>query len=631
MNCSPGLQEELEALRQRVHFLEQEQKRHIDLEAALQESENRFKSLFLGMTEGVSLHEMVYDTNGKPINYRITNFNVQYEKILNIKRADFQGKLGTEAYGTATPPYLAEFGQVAETGIPFTFETFFPPLGKHFFISVAPFGKGRFATIFFDVTAQKSLEKALKEKILALTTPLALSTTWAMEDLFDMDEIQIIQDAFAAATGVASVITTPDGKPLTRPSNFSRLCSEIIRQSPKGCANCYASDAALGRVHPDGPVMQPCLSGGLWDGGTSIQVGDCHVANWLIGQILDEDVEEEKMVAYAREIEVDPEVFRTALREVTRMPKERFADICQALFLIARQLSRLAYQNIQQAQHLHEQDIVKERIKQLNEDLIIKNHEMENIVYVASHDLRSPLVNIIGFSEKLGKLQQTLIHDLDFELIPEAKREGLRTLLQDKVPRALHFIQAGAGKIDSLINGLLSFSRVGRIPLSFVTLNMNEVLNSVVQALTFQIQECQAQISIDTLPPCRGDTTQLNQAFTNLIDNALKYRDPHKPLLVDITGHPEGDFIEYQVSDTGPGIQVEHQPKIWELFHRLDPQHTPPGEGLGLTLVKKIIERHGGKIWVFSTPGQGTTFFIRLPRPLTENTTTSEEPHEPHG
>src|SRR5664279_3360716 len=121
------------------------------------------------------------------------------------------------------------------------------------------------------------------------------------EALFNLEEIQRIQDEFAAATGVASIITDPAGTPLTAPSNFTYLCSDIIRKTEQGCSNCFKSDAAIGRYHPEGPILQPCLSGGLWDAGASITVGGYHIANWLIGQVRNETQSEESMRSYARE------------------------------------------------------------------------------------------------------------------------------------------------------------------------------------------------------------------------------------------------------------------------------------------------------------------------------------------
>ncbi len=176
------------------------------------------------------------------------------------------------------------------------------------------------------------------------------------EDMFDLDDIQRLQDEFADATGVASLVTRPDGTPLTRPSNFTRLCSRIIRSTEKGCANCFRSDAALGRLCLEGPTIQPCLSGGLWDAGAGISVGGKHVANWLIGQVRDESQSEESIRAYAREIGADEEEAAAAFREVPSMSRDRFQKIARMLFTFATQLSELVYQNARQTLFIAEKN-----------------------------------------------------------------------------------------------------------------------------------------------------------------------------------------------------------------------------------------------------------------------------------
>lgn len=165
-------------------------------------------------------------------------------------------------------------------------------------------------------------------------------------DLFELDEIQALQDAFASATGVASIITTPEGEPLTRPSNFCRLCSEIIRKTERGRANCRRSDMVLGRWNPRGATVQPCLSSGLWDAGASISVDGRHIANWLIGQVRNERVDKEKALEYARDIGADEVEFVRAFEEVTVMSVNRFKEVARALFLLANQMSWIAYQNL---------------------------------------------------------------------------------------------------------------------------------------------------------------------------------------------------------------------------------------------------------------------------------------------
>jgi PAS domain S-box-containing protein len=177
--------------------------------------------------------------------------------------------------------------------------------------------------IYEDITERKRMEEALEKRMLALTKPLDDPEGVDFMDLFNVHDLQRLQDEFALATGVASIITHPDGRPITAPSNFCRLCSEIIRQTEKGRINCFRSDAVIGRTCVHGPTIQPCLSGGLWDAGAGISVGGRHLANWLIGQVRDETQTEEKMRAYAKEIGADEESVVEAFREVPAMSREQ--------------------------------------------------------------------------------------------------------------------------------------------------------------------------------------------------------------------------------------------------------------------------------------------------------------------
>ncbi|MEI6683099.1 MAG: PocR ligand-binding domain-containing protein [Bacteroidota bacterium] len=166
-------------------------------------------------------------------------------------------------------------------------------------------------------------------------------------DLFDLEEIQHLQDLFSTANGVASIITHPDGRPITNPSNFCRLCSSIIRKTDKGLANCIKSDALIGRKSPSGLVVQQCLSGGLFDAGASIIVGEIHVANWLIGQVRNEDLDEERLLQYADEIGANREEFRSALREVPVMSSAKLTSVARMLSAFTDILSDKAYSNFQ--------------------------------------------------------------------------------------------------------------------------------------------------------------------------------------------------------------------------------------------------------------------------------------------
>ena len=168
----------------------------------------------------------------------------------------------------------------------------------------------------------------------------------SFEDLFALDEIQRIQDEFAAATQVASIITRPDGTPITAPSNFTRFCRDVVRKTEKGLANCQASDAELGCGGLSGPIVKPCWSAGLWDAGVPIIVAGHHVGNWLIGQVRDETQTEESALAYAEQIGADKVACINAYRDIPIMPVAQFEKVAQALFTLASQLSRAAFQNM---------------------------------------------------------------------------------------------------------------------------------------------------------------------------------------------------------------------------------------------------------------------------------------------
>ena len=251
----------------------------------------------------------------------------------------------------------------------------------------------------------------------------------ALEDLFSLDELQRIQDEFAAATGVASIITHLDGTPITAPSNFTHLCSEIIRKTETGCLNCYKSDAAIGRYHPDGPIVQPCLSGGLWDAGVSINVGGRHIANWLIGQVRNETQNEENMRAYASEIGTNEEAFMEAYQAVPSMSRKKFGSIAQVLFTIVNQLSSAAYQNVQQARFIAERRQVEEALRESEERYRSILNACPDDITIANLEGQILMVSPVGMT-MFGYNQEDSIQGrllLDF-IVPEDRDRALSNI-----------------------------------------------------------------------------------------------------------------------------------------------------------------------------------------------------------
>ncbi|MDZ4289497.1 MAG: ATP-binding protein [Prosthecobacter sp.] len=253
----------------------------------------------------------------------------------------------------------------------------------------------------------------------------------------------------------------------------------------------------------------------------------------------------------------------------------------------------------------------EEQLAQMARRVAEKNKELEAVVYVASHDLRSPLVNIQGFSKELALSCQEIHAEISKAEAPALKERLARTLTAD-IPEALEFILSSVTKMDALLSGFLRFSRLGRVSMNIECLDMNRMMTEISQTIGFQVQRAGASLRIGPLPQCYGDAVQINQVFSNLLDNALKYRSPERPAEISVTGYSEDGNSIYVVEDNGVGIDAGHQGKIFEIFHRLNPTNSN-GEGLGLTIALRIMERHEGKIWVESDVGKGCKFSVLLP------------------
>jgi two-component system NtrC family sensor kinase len=261
---------------------------------------------------------------------------------------------------------------------------------------------------------------------------------------------------------------------------------------------------------------------------------------------------------------------------------------------------------------------VEERTAQLeeaNHSLGQQTRENEMFVYSVSHDLRSPLVNLQGFSKELERSSQELTALLMGDAVPDAVRRQAKAIIEGDMQQSLHFIQRVTIRLSNIIEALLRLSRVGRVEYSQRVLDMNALVNRVLESLSVELFDRQVEVRVADLPPSVGDPTAIEQLIANLVGNALKYLDPQRSGEIEIgvleptTEAPRSHT--YFVKDNGLGIPFVCRDKIFQAFQRAHPD-VAPGEGMGLAIVRRIVERHGGRVWVESTEGQGSTFLFDL-------------------
>ncbi len=261
---------------------------------------------------------------------------------------------------------------------------------------------------------------------------------------------------------------------------------------------------------------------------------------------------------------------------------------------IQRQRRAIAQQNQQlKVQNLRLEELNAELIK-LNTKLEQSNQDLEQFAYIASHDLRSPLQTILGFTQIL---KQKYLDALD-----------------DKGKHYLDRIISGAYRMNKLITALLEYSRIGNKNLEFKPVDGNSIIDQVLASLQSEIEQSSAVILRDRLPTLHGNEVQIGQLFQNLIGNGIKYRHHHVKPQIKITVEQRINF-EYLIGihDNGIGIPSEDFQRIFQVFQRLEHSEEYSGTGIGLAVCQKIVDNHGGRIWVESEENQGTSFYFTLP------------------
>lgn len=585
-----------------------------------------FRSLFTAMNEGVATHQLVRNSDGTPVDYVITNVNPRYEAILGIERSQVIGRKSTQIYGTPEAPYLAEFAAVATTGRGMTFDTFFAPMAKHFHVSVVSFGRDTFATIFSDITESRRLRQErdglfnLSLDLLCVASldgrfrqvnPAFMGTLgWSETELLDSSWLDLVHPNDHETT-VRAQSELAAGRPVHNLENRYRCKDGMYRwlswnSMPlvsEDCVFCVVRDVTDLRRAEDA-----LRKSNEWTSSILESISDAFLTlddrltvtyfNKAAAQLLHCDPRDILGRAF---VDALPDLAdsvlerhcRDALRSrefaafETNIGREADTEWCDVRIYPCESGIAVYFQ------------VTTERRRALDalaayaRELEQKNAEMEQFVYTVSHDLKSPLVTIQGFAGHI--------------------RDDAAAGRTDRLPRFVEHVQNAATRMRQLIDDLLDLSRIGRVMEPHRPIAVTPLVTRLVSELDSQLRQGNITVRVQPdMPAVTADPTRLLQIFQNLLVNAVEHGATATAPAIDVGAVMGDSEIRFFVRDNGPGVASEHQSRIFEIFQRLDARSA--GTGVGLAIVKRAAELHGGRAWVESPAGEGATFWVAFPK-----------------
>lgn len=463
----------------------------------------------------------------------------------------------------------------------------------------------------------------------------------ALPDLISLEELQHLQDVYAETTGVASIITDINGQPITLPSNFSKVCI-MVRSTKTGAQNCMHSGKVLGAKSRNllEPTHHQCLSCGFTDASAPITVAGHHIANWIIGQIKPPTINTQQIREYAVTIGLNPDTLAAALEESPIMPLDQFEKNLRLLWLLAKKLSTLAYNNWLLSKDNLMLSQADEKITKLNRSLESRIQEAEaaNVeLEKALARLKETQTQLIQHERlaSLGGLVAGIAHEIN---TPVGTGVTAASYLEQETQATANLFKSGklkksdlesylAKSTDAVNILLLNLRRASELILSFKRVavdqssssrqlfNVKDCIDAVILSLRPNLKKVPHNIVVNCKNPLYIDSYPgaFSQVFTNLIMNSLIHAfTPEQQGTITIDIMLQENELLLQYADNGQGIPPQHKEKIFEPFFTT--RRGQGGTGLGLHIIYNIVTQQlKGTINCQSAVSQGTSFRITLP------------------
>lgn len=405
-------------------------------------------------------------------------------------------------------------------------------------------------------------------------------------DFIDFNAITSVLVKNPTMQSLFLAVTDPEGNVLSS-TPWRRVCGRFHRENDRTAIKCRQSDRILANRLNSGEnyALYTCFNS-LTDAATPITLDGEHIGNLVAGQVFIQQPDMDYFARQAEECGFDRQAYLAAITEVPVVSEAELRRIMAFYSELTSLLGAMAKQAYQYKE-------LSDKLSRRTQELEYVNGELEAFSYSVSHDLRAPLRHIMGFIELFNK-----------------------KYAQSLDAQGLHYfdvIHSSAQNMSRLIDELLQFSRNGRAELMREIVDMNELVAELLESMENGARGRNIRWDVGPLEPARCDRAMLRLVWHNLIDNAVKFTGKTAEPRIEICNLPDNGEAVYCIRDNGAGFDMRYAQKLFGVFQRMHAKDEFEGTGIGLANVKRIISRHGGRIWAESNPGRGASFYFTVP------------------